>query len=362
VKTLEPTRKNPLKFKDLAHQAHIDFLEELDRQSRVAYLRVMTRARQALMQRLVKDKLAKSKIKKGWTGDVPKVTVDFAAIFEETMKPYLDALRWVLMGDSAGRDARKAAKDLKLAADVVPGLVPAAYLNALDTHRQHFEDLFDRPAPEIKRSLVTESLNEINKRVDRFLDESAEKLKNRMANEVELVANEVNQENTATVHELAHDAADEGLGARKSVEDAIEGLHDMMSSPRVSRALRNAIERSSEDWGLMTRTDTSLASAVATHQALSETFGAIDDEIRVAWFAFRDEKTCSFCDHASRDASGEFKIYRLSEFAPAGTNYSRKKAQWILCVPPGHFNCRCSLVYIPKGFGIDRQGNLFRLK
>jgi hypothetical protein len=168
-----------------------------------------------------------------------------------------------------------------------------------------------------------------------------------------------NNANLAAVQAAAHEYMASGITKTQAVNDAVESLvSDTITAPKISQALRDAVENYRSDWATITRIDTGMASAVGTHQAVNEVFGRVDDDVRVAWFAFRDEKTCSFCKDASRRADGSFKIYSISDFQPAGTNFSRKRKEWILCVPPGHYNCRCNLIWIPKGFDIDGNGNL----
>jgi hypothetical protein len=51
----------------------------------------------------------------------------------------------------------------------------------------------------------------------------------------------------------------------------------------------------------------------------------------------------------------------MADFEPAGYNFSKKKGQWRLCVPPAHHRCRCQLVFIPKGFKISKMGTLEKI-
>ena len=347
--------------KDLAHHDHFDFLDELEAISSKGFEYVMSRAIKAILDKVRATKLKKSdELNGGWTGKVPQIKINFEKIFEETMSKYFDALRWILMGDAAGKVASDAAEAIGLKKIITaPGVVPSAYLNAIDTHRQHFEDVFGKEPPEMNRKMITESIDMIKKRTDRFADESLGKLQNRMIEAASEVVNTMNLDNISAVHAEAHSLLEDGAKPRAAVQQAVQNvLSTEIAVPKISKALRAAVERYADDWNLATKVDTGLASAVGTHQAITETFGRVGSRVRVAWFCFPDEKTCSFCHKISKHADGSYKIYDISEFEPAGYNFSRKKDQWTMCVPPSHYNCRCNLIYLPDGFDIDNNGSI----
>lgn len=339
--------KKIIKNKDLAHHDHCNFLEEIEKMSLRAYDHVMRRAiielvvKVNLHQIQKKKKLKKAdELKPGWTGKVPRVELNFTKIFEETMGKYLDALRWILLGDAAGKEAAEAATLLHLEDFVIPGVVPSAYLNSLDTHMDHYEELFGKSPPELQKKLVTESLAFIKERTNRFLDQATVKLKNNMIESVNYLESQTNNANQAAVQAEAHERLKDGLSSKNAVRQAVDTvLSDTISSPAISGVLRQAVDMYRDDWDTVGRANISQASAVGTHQAVTEVFGRVDSDVKVAWFSFRDEKTCSFCKDASRRADGSFKIYSISDFQPAGTNFKLKRKDWILCVPPGHYRC-----------------------
>jgi hypothetical protein len=362
MKKLTPIRKI-LKKDDLAHGRHVDFLETIEEMSMKAFDHVMDRMVRAIIARLKQPATATLKkaddLKRGWTGAIPKADLDIGSTIDELMEQYTSALRWILLGDAAGRDARVSAKLMGLEEFVVPGIVPAAYMDSLDTHRQHYEDIFGtEPAP-INKGLIGASLKQISTRTGRFMDEAEIKMQNRLVEVVEVAIRAAHEATIASIHQTAHDLMGEGAKPKAALDEAIEqDAPGKIPVAGISRALKEAIERYRPEWQLMTRTDTNLASAVGTHQSLVETFGRQDDTLRIAWFAFRDEKTCNFCSVAARRLDGSFKIYQISDFQPAGFNLSLKKKDWVLSIPPAHYNCRCQLIYIPPGFDIDDNGNI----
>ena len=363
--TLNPKKKT-IKSKDLAHHNHCDFLESIEKMSLRAYDHVMSRAIMDLLLAVRTDNTRRSKkltkadeLKPGWSGQVPRVEMDFNKIFEKTMGKYLDSLRWILMGDAAGKEASEAATSLGLEDFVIPGVVPSAYLNSIDTHMEHFKDIFGTNPPELPKKLISESLDQISKRTDRFLDQSVEKFKNSMVESINELVNQLNNENQAMVQSVAHDYLADGVSPTKAVKQAVDSIvSGKIAQPNISQALRSAVEKYREEWDTVGRANISQASAVGTHQAVQEVFGRIDSDIKVIWQAFRDEKTCSFCKDASRRPDGTFKTYSITDFQPAGYNFARKRKDWVLCVPPGHHRCRCNLVYLPKGFEVDDNGSL----
>jgi len=363
-------RKKIIKNKDLAHQNHCDFLEDLEIASTEAYDYVMRRAIQELIlkihlyQNKKQKKIKKSdELNKGWTGQVPKVEINFDGIFSETIGKYLEALRWILLGDVAGRAAKTAAKDLKLENFAIPGIIPSAYLNSLDTHADHYEDVFGERAPDLQKKMITESIDQIKDKTNRFLEQSFVKFRNSMIESVNNITEQVNMENLAAVQSAAHNFLADDITPRKAVQKAVETMvNDRITVPRISQALKDVVHRYRNDWETITRADVGLASAVGTHQAVNEVFGRVDDDVKVAVIAMRDEKTCTFCNNISKHRDGSFKMYSIKEFHPAGTNFTRKRKDWVLSVTPSHYNCRCFLIYIPKGFEVDLNGSIVPLK
>jgi hypothetical protein len=72
---------------------------------------------------------------------------------------------------------------------------------------------------------------------------------------------------------------------------------------------------------------------------------------------FYDDKICEWCYNASKKEDGSFKKYKMKDFKPSGYNFNRKKSEWELCIPGFHYRCRCTLIYVPRGFDVDKQGN-----
>jgi hypothetical protein len=350
-------------LKSLAQYKHVKFLMTVEKQAIIGYRFVMLKmTNEIVTKKLKKGKLAKSEDKvegldPGWTAEVPQLEVDLEALTGNVIDKYMDALRWILMGDYAGKDAIETVKRIGLKGKVVPGVVHAAYLNSIDAHSEHFEDVTGQKAPEMPPTLVKASFDQIAKRVNRFIDATVSQLRTDVLNAIDRTIVEHNFKALNSAHEDAHDRLPE-VGASEAASEAGEAV----SAPLAAKAVRAEIEAASEKfeakWDLAVRGDLAMASAAGTHQALLEIHGKDNPNVKVAWIEMEDERVCSFCKKASKNPDGSHKLYEMSDFQPSGYNYIRKRAEWALSIPPAHPRCRCALVYIPPGFEVDGSGGI----
>ena len=348
-----------MKFAKLPHQDHADLLDDLETMAMDAYDLLMRGLVKDLTKVAKKQKLAKSDdLPRGWNGEVPRIEVDFNSIFQRTIQKYLDALRWTIMGDAAGKEATQAAISLGVRDVTLPGVAPAAYLDAIDTQAEYVAKLTGKSGAQLDKELVGKTLDKMLETNDRFTDESLLKLQNRLLSAAEMAAQRHNAANTALVHEEAHAGIADGESKKDALAAAAKLAPDRLAAIDLTRDLKKAVETHRTDWTRLISTDVALASGTSTHQVMQEVYGAKDDTVMVAWVAMRDEKACDWCGPTSRRADGSFKLYRMDEFLPTGSNYGRKRKEWTLCIPPAHPNCRCSLVYLPPGFEITKDGDV----
>lgn len=336
--------KNKLSFKKLPHQKHAEFLDDAEIMVDQAYTAALEGIVKDVLELLVRKKLAKSDDRKrGWTGEVPKIEADLDQLLDKTLSKYIRALKYILLGKAAGTEAEEAAKATGVNEKAIPGVIQSAYLDSLDTHREYYDSLTGKPARTIPKELIRETMGQIQKRVLRYMDESLLRLKNKVITAVEMEAEKLFASNIVGV-----------ITGDKLTEKMAEG--------RLSYAITEAGESYRADWNRMTSMDITLASAVGTHQAVQEIYSGMHDDVKVAWVAMRDELTCKFCKDASRYPDGTFKLYSMDQFEPAGYNYAKKRADWKLCIPGAHPNCRCNLLFIPKGFEVLKNGTVQPLK
>lgn len=324
-------------FKNLPQQKHADLLDDLEKMAEIGYDSIIDAMISDLLEVLKKEKLVKSDdLSRGWTGKVEKIDLDLSVTFDKVLDKYLKALKYLLLGKMAGTEATKASKNVDFG-DTIPGIIINAYLDSLDTQLEYGEKITGEELKPIPKELVKETVEQITDKTSRFIDESMTKLQNRIMSAIEMEADRVNNNNIEAIR----------VG---------DDTNDKIKKSPIERAIREVGEAHKTDWKRMVNANVTVASAVGTHQSVQEIYAKDDDDIKVAWVAVRDEKTCVFCKNASRNSDGSFKLYRIGDFEPAGYNYGKKRDQWRLCIPGAHPNCRCTLVYVPKGFVIDNTG------
>lgn len=354
--------KFTIKFKNLAPVKHIKILMAFEKQADLAFDLVIQTCFDEIKQTLQQDKLMKSdnKLKGGWTGEVPKIEINITKSVETVIERYLKALRWVLLGDLAGKGAREAAEACGLVKKIVPGLLPSAYLQSLDAQRQHHTEVMEELTPKLPADLIKESIKKIKQRADRIFDPMLANIKSVVLDTVDRVITDKAYTDMLAVHENAMDVI-ESEGAAEALERAKEVVDQRISKVDLTAELEGAAERLKNTWQRGVRTELAGSSAVGAHQAMLDIFGAKDPKVRVVWVMVEDEKTCEFCRDASKDNSGEFKYYQIGDFHPTGWNYGKKRKDWELQVPPAHPNCRCTIIYVPPGFAVTRAGDLIRI-
>jgi len=351
-------------FKDLAQYRHVKFLITQERQAIVAYKFVMLKMNAELKKLMKKKKLAKSDdptdgLESGWTGEIPTIEVDLEALTSKVIDKYMSGLKWILMGDFAGAEAKKAAEAIGLKGKATPGIVHAAYLQSLDSHAQHYKDVTGQDAPEMPVDLVEASFDQIAKRVGRFVDQTLDQLKLDVIGAVDRKIVDHNFKALNEAHSEAHDALPQ-VGASEAVAEAGEGIADVLSARGLDAELKRTADNFEKKWDLAVRTDLAMASAAGTHQALLEIHGADNPDVRVVNVEMEDERVCTYCRNISKKPDGSWIKYRMNELQPSGYNFSRKRADWKISVSPQHPRCRCQTVYLPPGFEMDEYGGMYK--
>jgi len=73
-------------------------------------------------------------------------------------------------------------------------------------------------------------------------------------------------------------------------------------------------------------------------------------------------RCCDACEKAYIDGNGQPRVFLLSELVRNGTNFGRKKADWLPVLDAMHPWCSCSLSVLPEGYGFDDEGNVVRVE
>lgn len=356
-------KSKTIPLKSLAQYRHVRFLMTIEKQAIIAYRLVMLKmTNEIIAKKLKKAKLAKSEdkvegLEPGWTAEVPQLEVDLEALTGNVLDKYMDVLRWVLMGDMAGKEAAAKAKSLGLKGKVVPGVVHAAYLNSIDAHSEHFQEVTGNQAPEMPSTLIKASFDQIAKRVNRFIDATVSQLRTDVLNAMDRSIAEHNFKALNSAHEEAHDLLP-SLGADEAATEAGEAVSAPLAAKAIRTELEAATERFEAKWDLAVRSDLAMASAAGTHQALLEIHGKDDPDLRVVNIEMEDERVCTFCHKISKKPDGSWIYYKINDLEPSGYNFIRKRVDWKISVAPQHPRCRCQTVYVPRNFEVDENGGI----
>lgn len=328
--------KKTIKVKQLAQYRLTKILVGLEKQALLAYKIVSAKMVADLVRQMKVERLIKSgdEIKRGWTGEVARIEIDVDALLAPSMTKYFDALRWVMLGNAAGKDAREAAKTVGISKMVKPGLIQGAYLASIDAQRDHFTEVTGESAHDMPAQLLKESLDEIFNRSIRFVNQMADQLKNSMLAAVEQSAQSQNMKNLQAAHAAIHED--------EPIEDAIEGI----KATDLKTDLEAVAEQFESKWDLMGRAGIGQAAAVGAHQAMIEVAGRKFNKLRIVNIEMQDEKTCSFCHKVSKNPDGSWIYYDSDELKPAGYNFSQKRANWAISYAPLHHRCFSSDMYV----------------
>ena len=346
-------QKRKLTKSDLPHLTHSKLIDAYTAISLKIFQEMQSSILKDIKSLLKSDKLIKSdKLKNNWTGDIPKLQNNLEDKVAKTIEKYLKALRYFMLGDYAGKEAKEAAESLGLISKIKPGTAYGVYLQAVDTQRDYFKQIYDIDPPNISKEILKETFDVIQRKTDRIVTESIEKYKNKLIDAVDLAVQQKNIENLGIVHEEAHDLLSEDKDPSKAVKQAEKYIDIKAFEKNVS----NINEKASTDWETNSDSIYSMSSSVGTHQAVVEIFGQSDDSLKAVLLNMQDEKCCDSCEKFARMPDGSLKLHKLDDFKPAGYNYGKKKADWHLCICPIHPRCRCSIIYVPAGAKVDRSG------
>lgn len=349
---------------------HTKYLTSLEKQVSQIFLKVhreltleiLREVKRSLLEkstRLEFEALAKSdgSILKRWIKDVPGVDPGLLETIERVILKYLGVLKFVMIGRAAGKDARKDAKTL-LGDKTPPGIMLGAYLDAVDTERQFYRLVYQKEPPLVPQVVIQKSFEIIEKQVGRQINVSLDSYKNRL---IEIVENALHQTRLDTVFNVLDHAHGSSLdGTKQEVIDmAVEDGTAKMDRKALAEELRAISKKAQESLDRSVRVNLGTVSAVGAHQTMVQIYGAESPNIKAALINVHDGQCCDHCERLSRNRDGSVRIYELSAFGPAGSNNYKKHAEWVLCIPPLHVNCRCTLVHIPRGFGIDDFGSLY---
>lgn len=347
--------------KNLAHHDHIETIMRLEKMALQSFLFCSKGMIRDILDALREEKLTKSrKLPKGWVGKVNKVEVNLEKKLSPVLDKYFQALRYSLFGKLAGKEALEAAEQVGLKNKVVPGILISSYLDALDTERAHFGLTLDTAAPTLPPGTITDTLLQIKRTTQMFLDEMFLRIRNSMITGVQ---NSINDNNfnilnfvrKRTLNEIDINETPDAKAFREALQDA---QYKDLKSSKVESGLKKVVKKLATDYDTSVSAFIGNSSGVATHQYLTEVVGS-NGPVKAVLMTLKDPKVCDVCDDYSMK-NGEYIVYDISDFKPAGFNFGKKKDDWRLSIPPIHHRCRCRIIYVPPGFQLSSNGNIFK--
>jgi hypothetical protein len=314
-----------------------------------------------ILRSIGQRKLAKSEIPRGWTGKVPLISLDLNKKVTPVIDRYVQVLMYFMLGDYAGKDAKEAALSLGFKSDLVPGGIFGVYLQAIDTQMDYYREIYGVDPPNMEKELLKASFGLIQTKTERIVNDSLSRYKNKLIDAIETSMSELNNSNLTNVQKEAHGLKEDKV--RGAVNKAIVSeVEKKLSAGDLTKEFSDINKAYAKDWERNSETLMAMSSSAGTHQALVEVFGTNEASITAALVNIQDERCCDKCEEFARKPDGELRLYALEDFKPSGYNFSRKKADYELSISPLHHRCRCSIVYVPKGFGISKDGMIFPKK
>lgn len=351
---------------------HLKFIKQLEKNGNLAYQIVVDRMIDDIVDYLKSEKLAKSNesdnIPKNWNKLIPRININVNDALGSIIEKYILALKYALLGVAAGDKAEKAVEELGLKTYLPKGLLFQGFLDAVDTQSDYFSKALKIPKMKTdvsKDPFIEHTFKFIKEKTARYLDKTLVDMKTKALDAVQNIITEHNHENTANVHRVAHSLA-EGLKESKKKKEAVQEAVKAVAEHRLSltkakQTLKDTFKDYSTNWDLVVKTEVGMASASATSQAIMSLAGSKGGDVIVTIVSIEDDRVSQECKNWSRNSDGSLKYFRLTSLKPAGYNLGKKKAQWENCQPLRHFRCRCTLVYVPKGYRVDDFGSLIKL-
>lgn len=364
-------KKQPKKIVKAIRQiiAHTRFLDNQEKTAADVFDIIINKMIESCETALRKEKMVKSnkptKLPSKWLEEVPALSVNVNKTVEPIIDQYLLALRYALLGQAAGEEAIQAVKDLSLFRILPKGLIIQSFAHSVDSQKDYLGEILNIERPRINSDWMEMTLKFIKDKSGRFVDKSLYDMKVKALAEIDKLVLEKNMQNSLDAARTSHQL----IGQMKAIEskrDAVKDAITKIGEHKISlasakQALKDSFKESAANWDLIVRTETSMASSVAATQTIIDIASKTHEEPIVAIIDMNDSRVSPECRKWSRDDNNELKYFYLSSLKPPGHNLSLKKSQWSNSLTPRHFNCRCTVVYVPKGYKLDKYGSLVKL-
>lgn len=313
----------------------MDYLQDLEAKAMHAYDLILAKAIEEIASILKGEALAKS----DWDQlHAPRLEVDISIGIKKALDKYLEGLRYILLGPAAGGDAEKAIEMMRLLTKVPKGVAVQSFLSSVDAHTEAALPFGEVPVAD---KWMERSLDVLNERCGRQVDQHIDDLRNRLLNRLEASVQEQMVKPKRHAIEQIEALKQQAMASqerKKLIKDLItDATEHKVSLAKVQQDLKDATKDYSTNWKRIVSTEVGLASNNAAAQTIQAIAG-LEDPI-VVTYDIRDNRESDFCRENSRDSNGNWKYFRLSTLKPAGYNLGRKRNDWKNSIPKRHFNC-----------------------
>lgn len=298
-------------------------------------------------------------VPRGFQGPLNPVEFNLSGVVDKVVGRYLKAMKYLLVGGYT--DEKMTEEDweyvyrIMSAAGIdkdqfIPGIIPSAYLSAIDAQRDYYFRLYGSVPPAIDQKVMKVGLEAMVDQQMKYVNLTTETLKTNIETTFKKLQDFVNIDNQLL---SVQNEAENGSRILKPKDMVTKPPITIMSEEFINTFKQNEIKINQNVHGSM-----ATAAAAGSHQSVIELYGTDRKTPKVVYMTMEDDRVTDWCHNMSHDNRGGYKVYKITDLKPAGWNLGKPKKDWSACVPPSHFRCRSWLVYVPDGFTVIKGGIL----
>jgi len=210
-----------------------------------------------------------------------------------------------------------------------PSLLELAYYHALLHHRND-----DQKPTSLEEMKTHQNLAKKPKRKE--FEYSAKHTNESMKLAVEKMKTDITTRIISAIQENNQTSKFNSLRTQPQTEE-VQKLVRESTVGQLKRKLRDMSGDANRDWQRIAVTEVSHAIAAgAADQVISQNEGLDPNEIYVYKISVQDSALCNFCKQFYVDSDGSPKLYTLNYLLGNGSNFGKKKSEWLPTVGPAH--------------------------
>lgn len=142
--------------------------------------------------------------------------------------------------------------------------------------------------------------------------------------------------------------------------DELDELVKESTIGKLKQKLRDTAKAATGDWNKVAITEMSNAIGIGSvDRIVSDNSKKELDAVFVYRISRKDAKLCKWCNRFYVDSDGSPKVYKLSTLLDNGSNYGKKRDEWIPVTGATHPNERCSgILELRPGFKVNTDGSV----